>query len=137
MSAQIDWDRSGVSLQSSRVNLGPSIGWVDVAGGSLSISAAMALALPFGVALVKVNVAAGAVVLTLPSAKGVLGIPPSLAIVPVTIVDEGGHAQANPITINAAPGETISGVPSISIATNFATVTLRSNPTDGTWSVPQ
>ena len=55
----------------------------------------------------------------------------------LTIVDEGGHAQANPITINAAPGETISGVPSISIATNFATVTLRSNPTDGTWSVPQ
>ena len=134
--AGIDFDRSGVSLQTIRVNLGPSIGWVDVGGGtSLSITTAGTIALPLGISLVKVNVN-GAVTINLPSARGVLAIPASFAIVPVTIVDIGGFADAHPITINAAPGEAIANVTSIQIATKRGAVTLRPNITSGQWNVP-
>ena len=138
MSPQIDWDKSGLSLQSSRVNLGPSLGWVDVAGATLAITSAATVAIPFGVSLVNISVA-GAVTLELPSAKGSraggMAQPNTFAIVPITIADIGGHADANPISIQAAPGETIDGLPAITIATKFGAVTLQPNINTGLWSV--
>lgn len=130
----IDFDRSGVSLQSFRVDLGPSLGWVDVAGGILTITQAMSLTLPLGINAVNVNVA-GAVVLTLPRAKGVIAIPSSLALVPIRITDAGGHADAFPIAINAAPGEAISGLASVALAVKFGTIAFRANPGAASWSV--
>lgn len=128
MPTSIDYDKSGLSRQSSRVSLGPSIGLVDIAGDIIDITSAMTITLPVGVALVRVNVAAGSVVLTLPSAKaspaGPLAQPSSSAISDMTIVDVGGHAQSNPITIKTQPGETVAGVGSISIATAYASLTL-------------
>lgn len=129
----IDFDRSGISRQSSRVNLGPSLGWVDVEGAILTITSAMSLVLPRGVTQVRVN-AAGAVALTLPRARGALAIPVSLALIPIAITDAGGHADAFPILINAVPGESIGNLASVSIAIKFGTVFLRPNPTLGTWS---
>lgn len=129
----IDFDRSGISRQSSRVNLGPSLGWVDIEGAILTITSGMSLALPRGVTQVNVN-AAGAVALTLPRARGVLAIPVSLALIPIGIIDVGGFADAFPITINAAPGETIGNLASVSLAIKFGAVFLRPNPDAGTWS---
>lgn len=133
----MDWDKSGVSLQSERVNLGPSLGWVDVAGALLTITAAMSLAIPLGVQRINVSVAAGAVSLTLPSARGKLAIPSSLAIAPIVIGDIGGFADTNPITITAAVGELIGPVSSVSLVTKFGTLTLLPNPTAGTWRLGQ
>jgi hypothetical protein len=137
MPASIDFDRSGVSVQSSRVNLGPSLGWVDVLGGGIDITAPTTIAIPLGISEVNVNVA-GAVVIELPSAKGnpagAMAVPNSYAISPIIIRDVGGFAQAHPITITAATGETISGLTSITIATNYATTVLMPDITSGQWT---
>lgn len=136
MPASIDFDRSGVSIQSSRVNLGPSLGWVDVLGGGIDITSPMTIEIPLGISEVNVSVA-GAVVIELPSAKGnragAMAVPNSYAITPIIIRDIGGFAQAHPITIVAAPGETISGVSSIQIATNYATTILKPDIMSGLW----
>lgn len=138
MSAQIDWDRSGISLQSTRVNLGPSLGWVDVAGATLTITSAGTFAIPFGISLVNVNVA-GSVTIDLPSAKasaaGAMAQPNSFALVPIVVADIGGFAAANPITINAAPGETIVSVASIVIGAAFGAVTLQPDINTALWSI--
>lgn len=76
----------------------------------------------------------GAVTINLPSARGVLAIPASFAMVPITIIDVGGFATAHPITINPSGTELISGLASIAIATNRGAISLRPNPTDGTWT---
>jgi hypothetical protein len=138
MSANIDFDKSGIWRQSSRVDLGPSIGWVDIAGAALTITAAATIAIPFGVSLVNVNVA-GAVVIELPSARGslagALAIPSGYATVPITIADIGGFADAHPITIQAAPGEAIGDLASIAIIAKFGAFTLRPNISIGQWSL--
>ena len=64
--------------------------------------------------LVNVN---GAVTIQLPPAAGRLGIP-------ISIIDIGGYAAANNITILPFGVETIMGRPSIAIATNFGSFTL-------------
>lgn len=134
-----DWDKSGLSLQSYRVSLGPSLGLVDIPGALLTITSAMTIPIPFGVARVEVNVAVGGVVLTLPSAKGSragpMAQPNTFAIAPITICDIGGHAFANPIAINAQPGETIANLASVQIAIAFGTVVLKPNITSGQWSL--
>ncbi len=139
MSAQIDFDRSGISVQSTRVNLGPSLGWVDILGGALTITSPMTIAIPLGIALIHVSVA-GAVTIELPSARGSraggMAQPNSFAIAPILIADIGGFADVHPITIQPAPGETITNITSIQIATKFGTVTLRPDITTGQWSVP-
>lgn len=45
----------------------------------------------------------------------------------VIIKDEGGASSGNAITINAAPGTTIDGSGSVTISTNYASLTLYSN----------
>jgi hypothetical protein len=52
----------------------------------------------------------------------------------VTINDIGGFAQAFPITILPAPGETISGGTSFILGANYALVTLLSDVLNGGWT---
>ena len=107
-------------------------------GGALSISSPMSIAIPLGITPINVSVA-GAVTIQLPSARGspagAMAIPSSYAIVPVTIIDRGGFAQSHPITILAAPGESIANISSIQIATNYAATILTPNIATGQWIV--
>jgi hypothetical protein len=103
------------------------------------ITAAGPYTLDPSVSLVTVNVA-GAVTITLPSAidpsyAGAGGAQPGLfANNPITIVDIGGHAFANNITIMPAPGENIMGLASIQITTDNGAFTLAPNSTQHGWN---
>jgi hypothetical protein len=132
--ASIDFDRSGISFQSYDVDLGPSLGRVWINGAIISVTEPGAIVLPLGVTLVKVSVPTGGISFTLPHAKGVLAIPASFAIVPVTIFDLGGFADSNPITINAAEGETIGGLASVTIAIKRGMAVLTPNAEQGSWT---
>src|SRR5277367_2896530 len=145
MTSQIDLDQGGTFRQWVREYLGPSVGWVTVpASNVLSITAAGTYALNLSTTLVEVNVA-GAVTITLPSAQGTSSLggtggttdstnPGVAAKYPITIVDIGGHAAANPITIQPiSGGETIMGLASISLSVNYGGYTLQPIPGAKTW----
>lgn len=138
MSSQLDLDQGGTQRQWVRTYLGPSVGWVYLPGLNLlpTITAAGTYVLLPDTTLVQVN-AAGAVIITLPSALNP-GVPattlPALyARKPVTIVDIGGFAQAHPITINPFVGQTIMGLASVQITVNYGAFTLLPNPS-GSWN---
>jgi hypothetical protein len=132
-----DYDQSGTARQSIGINLGPSIGWTGQPTQSvLNVASAGTFTLDPGQNVVNVNVA-GAVTIILPSAKlpsVVASTQPSLFAKPaVTVVDVGGNAGANPITIQAKSGEAIMGLASIQITTTYGAFTLQ--PTGGgSWS---
>jgi hypothetical protein len=123
-----DLDQGGISRQWTNTALGPSVGWTRGAARSVfNITAAGVYSIDLSITDVFVNVA-GTVVVNLPSAKN----PPAPAItVPggyvkpnVRILDVGGHATGNPITINAVAGETINGINTQNISTNFGSLIL-------------
>jgi hypothetical protein len=128
MTSQIDFDQSGTVRQMTRQSLGPSVGWANVAGSIFPITAAGTFTIPFGTTLITVNVA-GAVTVVLPPATlptiPAIGAPGRFTQPSITIVDIGGNAQANPITIQPASGaENIMGLASISLSVNFGGYTL-------------
>jgi hypothetical protein len=53
---------------------------------------------------------------------------------PIKVIDVGGNAAANPITINANAGDTIMGLASIQITSNYGGFQLTPNPTARTWN---
>jgi hypothetical protein len=135
----IDFDQSGTSRQWERTYLGPSVGWIMAPLQNVQIIATPGTYnIDPSVSLIKVNVA-GAVTIILPSAQtpsaGPLAQPQLFAKNPVTIVDIGGNANAHPITIqrnNAA--ESIMGLASIQMTSNFGGFTLRPVPEQKLWS---
>ncbi len=139
MGSQADLDQGGTPRQWVRTYLGPSVGWVDLPSiNPLAITAAGTYALAPDTSLVTVNVT-GAVTIVLPPAVNPLvpavAQPQRFAVVPVTIVDIGGHAQANPITIqrnNAA--ENIMGLASITISVNYGGYTLQPSSAQQGWT---
>jgi hypothetical protein len=84
--------------------------------------------------VVEVNVA-GPVTIVLPSARDPLVIAQErlFAKRPFMVTDVGGTASANPIVIQPKPGETIMGLSSISINTNYGGVTLTPSATLQGW----
>jgi hypothetical protein len=85
---------------------------------------------------VKVN---GAVTITLPAATNPAvggGVLPGLFIDnPITIVDVGGFAGANPITIKpTSVAETIMGLAQITISVNYGGYTLAPNSANRLWN---
>ena len=75
--------------------------------------------------LVTINVN-GNVTINLPSAiaapQGPQAIPGQWALIPIVIVDIGGFASTNTYTINPSGAETISGLASITLGTNYSTL---------------
>jgi hypothetical protein len=89
------------------------------------------------VSLVTVNVA-GLVTIKLPAATNptvAAGAQPGLFVDnPITIVDIGGNAGSNTITIQPAAGETIMGLSSITITVNYGGYVLAPNSAQQTWN---
>src|SRR5437899_2021620 len=132
MPSQRDLDQGGTSRAWVRVYLGPTVGWVVApAGNSLLITAAGTYTIDPSTTLIEVQIAA-AVTIILPSAINPsvpAGVLPGLFVGnPVTIVDIGGFAQANPITIQPATGaENIMGLSQIQITVNYGGFVLLPN----------
>lgn len=139
MGSQLDLDQGGTARQWVRTYLGPSVGWVQLPGRNpFPITAAGTYVILPDTTLIEVNVA-GAVIIMLPTAldpavpAGVL--PGDYAKKPITIVDIGGFAQANPITIKPASGaENILGLASISISVNYGGYTLNPSNAQKGWT---
>lgn len=129
MGSQADLDQGGTNRQYAKQYLGPSLGWVTIpapASSILAVTAAGTYTVNRSVTLITVNVA-GAVTLNLPKAhtptqKAQLGL---FVQTPIVIVDVGGNAGANPITIAPFAGETIMGLASIQLGVNYGGYTLK------------
>lgn len=139
MGSQLDLDQGGTARQWVRTYMGPSVGWVYLPGRNpFLITAAGTYVILPDTTLIEVNVA-GAVIIMLPSAidpgvpAGVL--PGDYAKKPITVVDIGGNAQINPITIKpASVAENILGLASISITVNYGGYTLNPSNAQKGWT---
>jgi hypothetical protein len=148
MPSQTDLDMGGTVREWVKTYLGPSVGWVYVPVKSFlasntnttTITAAGTYTLDYATTFVQVAVA-GAVTLLLPSTiLGSLAVTqtPAHTRAKVTIVDVGGFAAANPITIKpASVAETIIGLTQIQITVNYGGYTLEPSPRIPGWTNPQ
>lgn len=133
MSSQLDLDQGGTFREWVPTYMGPSIGWVRrPMTNILIITAAGTYVVDPSVSLIQVNVA-GAVTIMLPSAiapaVGPGPLPGRFVRNPITIVDVGGHAFANNITIMpASVAETLMGLTSIPITVDYGAFTLNPQP---------
>ena len=137
MASQTDLDQGGSYRQFQRVFLGPSVGWVTFpVDNVLAIVAAGTYSPVNGTTLITVNIA-GLVTINLwnPTQPTIPAgaLPGPYMGLPLTIVDIGGHAAADNITINPSAGKTIMGLASISITSDFGGFILRPNLANGNW----
>lgn len=138
MASQTDLDQGGTSRQWVRTYLGPSVGWVYLPGRNpLEITTAGTYILQPDTSVVNVNIA-GVVIIMLPTAlnpAAPAGVLPALyARTAISIVDTGGHAGTNPITIMpASVAETIMGLASVQITSAFGAFILSPNVTFRGW----
>lgn len=120
----VDLDKGGTERQWIRVNLGPTIGWVLIQlSNILEVITGGTKNVVYGTTLITVNFN-GAVTIQLPSSIPNSAIPSTLQGLPLTIVDIGGFAAANPITILPFAGQTIMGLASIQIANDYGSFSL-------------
>ena len=143
MGSQTDLDQGGTSRQWVRTFMGPSVGWVMLPGLNpiALITTAGTYTLTPDITLVEVN-CAGAVIIVLPSAlypKVPAGVQPALyAKKPITIVDIGGNAAANPITIQpASVAENVLGLTQLQITANYGGLSLMPSNAQKGWTNPQ
>jgi hypothetical protein len=139
MTSQTDFDQGGTFRTFTTLFLGSGVGRVSVPSALFPITAAGTFALQPGTTLVTVNVA-GAVTIVLPSARqpasALAGVQGALfAAEPITIVDIGGNAGANPITIQPFGAEKIMGLASISLGVNYIGITLTPVPSTAAWNM--
>lgn len=131
MASQLDLDQGGTNREWQRVYLGPSVGWVRAPSRNLLlISAAGTYTLDLSTNFVQVNVAgAVTVILPDPSVGAGAGVLPGKSVrVPVSIVDIGGFAAANPITIQPdSSSRKIMGLNQIQITSDFGGFILYPN----------
>lgn len=123
MASQLDLDQGGTLREWANVYLGPSVGWVRMpVRNQLLISVAGTYAIDLSTNYVQVNVA-GAVIINLPSIAALTvpaGVLPGRMVrSPMSIVDVGGFATANPVTIQPAAGDSIMGLASVQITSNY------------------
>src|SRR6516162_9619484 len=134
-----DLDQCGIFRETTRIYQGPSLGWSQGAvppTAVTSVTTAGTTVVVQGTSLVHVNVN-GSVTIQLYRSKGSTAgagqVPGSYLQAIVTINDVGGFAQANPITILPASGETISGSNSFIINSNYGLVSLLADVLNGGW----
>ncbi len=106
----------------------------------LPITTGGAVSVLRGTNLVTVNFN-GSVTLNLPSAKASpqspQAIPGQWVLLPITVVDVGGFAGTNPITINPFGAELISGLASVSLASPYGSIILKPILETGGWTLLQ
>jgi hypothetical protein len=135
---QPDFDQSGTARRTSRVDLGPSVGWAEVPYRSL-LQIGMAGTYHVDPSINLVTVAtASLVILILPAAQMPLAGPlaqPRLYLGPaIQFVDAGGFAGSFPITIQPISGaESIMGQAQIQITKNFGGLILLPISAQRTW----
>jgi hypothetical protein len=132
-----DLDRGGIPRQWVLARFGPGIGRVRVPLQSRYLVTTVGnTILNPSITVVEVN-APGPVMITLPSAKNpaVIAQERLFAKVPMVISDISGAAATNPITIFPAPGETIMGLSSLVISTNYGGLTLEPSATLQGWNL--
>lgn len=139
MTSQLDLDQGGTYRQYVRRFLGPSVGWVWTPEDNVvPVIAAGTTTLLQGTTLVQVNVN-GAVTIQLPSAKSSVtapagALPGTFLALPITVVDIGGFAAAQNITILPFAGEAIDGLSSIKITSAYGAFTLSPRIVTGGWT---
>jgi hypothetical protein len=139
MGSQLDLDQGGTYRQYVRRFLGPSVGWVWTPEENiLNVSSGGTTTILQGTTLVQVNVN-GAVTIQLPSTKfsqtATAGaLPGTFLKLPVTVVDIGGFAAANNITILPIAGQTIMSLASIKITAAYGGFTLVPSSEHGEWN---
>lgn len=141
MASQLDLDQGGTQRQYVRRWLGPSVGWLFVPESSvLNVTTTGTTTVVLGTVLVLVNVAATAAII-LPSAKqspaGPQALPGTFVGKPITVIDYGGNAAANTITISAPGAETIDGLASITLTAAFGAYTLNPKLDTGGYTLTQ
>ena len=144
MASQLDLDQGGTFRQMLNLWMGPSIGWITIPAGNgsiLPVAATGTTVINRSTTLVLVTFTAGGVILSLPSAlasgAGAGAVPGLSAAIPITIVDSGGNAGTNNHIINPFGSETIDGLSTIKIASNYGAYVLRPGLTAGTWTLLQ
>jgi hypothetical protein len=135
MGSQLDLDQGGTYRQTQKLYLGPSIGWVEVADQWIqNITVGGTTTLVRGTNLILVNFN-GSVTIQLPSLKasaaGAQALPRQFVTIPIVISDIGGFAFANPITILPFGAETISGLGSVPIGSNYGSIVIRPDIVNG------
>lgn len=121
--------------------MGPSVGWVPVpVDAVLNITATGTYSIARGTSLILLNVNAN-VTLNLPSSlaspAGPQALPGQWVINPVTIVDIGGFADSNTYNIVPFGSETISGLPSVQLASERGSLILSPILATGGWNLIQ
>jgi hypothetical protein len=135
----VDLDQGGVSRQWRQVWMGPSLGWQPYPiQNLLPITTGGTFVIDPSFNMIEVNTSAP-VTVVLPScqlpAAGAQAQPLLFGLVPVTVVDTGGNAATYNITIlpnNAS--ETVMGLASVKIATNYGGFSLLPVPAQRTWA---
>jgi len=139
MRSQVDLDRGGVATQAERVSIGPTVGWAwKHADRIWRVRQDGVIRIERGVTLVALEDPAANVTVQLPSARGLaraVAIPGTWVTAPVTVLDLTGHASERTFTIFPWPGEKISGLDSISLDTDWASVRLVPRLREGGWTV--
>src|SRR5215469_12598559 len=137
----MDLDQGGLPKQWQLTALGPSIGWVPGPGraSTFPITAGGTYNIDLAMTYITVNTT-GSVTVVLPSAAnpgaGAIAVPGPFIHPPIVVADIGGNALAHPITIQAAVTDTINGLASIQITTNYGSVILSPNTINTTWNTP-
>ena len=136
MGSQSDLDQGGTTRFLQRQYLGPSLGWIDAVDAILRINNAGTTLVQLGSSVITVNTG-GLVTIQLPAFKNTNpALRGQIRDIPLVIVDIGGFASgANPITILAASGETISGLTQVQITSAYGAVILQPDPVNGGCSV--
>jgi hypothetical protein len=136
VASQTDLDQGGTPRQWVLAELGPTFGgvWyplqnllIEFVGGTFSIDPSTSV--------VQVN-STSPVTVILPSARAppVPAQPGLFVKNPILIADIGGHAGAQPITIQPQPGENIMGLSSIQITVNYGAFTLEPSSSQFGWN---
>lgn len=139
MSSQTDLDQGGTFREWIRTYMGPSVGWVQAPARSvLVIATAGTFSLQLSTTLVVINTTS-AVTIVMPSAKDAsvpAGAQPGLYVKSIiNIVDISGAPNVTIEPISNA--ETIMGLASISLKSDYGSFSLRPDNAFAGWTAAQ